>query len=98
MKTAASFLKAFRTTAKLKVGDPVPSQASFSSATPHFRANEDVEQYKPGGYHPVSLGSRLNGRYTIQQKLGFGKYSTVWLAKDDKPRYDLLIPSQQLAA
>jgi serine/threonine-protein kinase SRPK3 len=35
-----------------------------------------------GGYHPVHLGEVLIGRYVIVQKLGWGQFSTVWLAKD----------------
>jgi serine/threonine protein kinase len=50
---------------------------------------EDLDNYKPGGYHPVHLGdtySTLPGsdrpRYRILHKLGSGSFSTVWLAKD----------------
>ena len=44
---------------------------------------EDVEEYKPGGFHPLLLGARLeNDRYEILHKLGFGAFGTVWLAKD----------------
>lgn len=36
-----------------------------------------------GGYHPVALGDTFkNGRYTIVRKLGWGHFSTVWLAHD----------------
>ena len=45
---------------------------------------EDLENYHPGGYHPAHIiGDRYhNSRYEIIHKLGFGSYSTVWLAKD----------------
>lgn len=44
---------------------------------------EDVEKYRPGGFHPVHLGDVYDqGRYTIVHKLGSGGYSTVWLARD----------------
>ncbi|KAK2738266.1 hypothetical protein FQN57_007129 [Myotisia sp. PD_48] len=40
-------------------------------------------RYEQGGYHPVALGDVFkNGRYKIYHKLGYGGYSTVWLAKD----------------
>ena len=44
---------------------------------------EDVRRYTEGGYHPTHLGDVMkDGRYHIMHKLGFGSYSTVWLAKD----------------
>ena len=46
---------------------------------------EEPDYYRPGGFHRVSLGEQFhNGRYTILRKLGFGEYSTVWLARDAK--------------
>lgn len=44
--------------------------------------NESQEDYKVGGYHPVSIGEVYNGRYLIVSKLGWGHFSTVWLAID----------------
>lgn len=45
---------------------------------------EDFEKYCPGGYHPICLNDTLhNGRYRIVHKLGFGAFSTVWLARDN---------------
>ncbi|RAK92428.1 kinase-like protein [Aspergillus costaricaensis CBS 115574] len=44
---------------------------------------ERLSKYRPGGYHPVCLGDTFkNGRYEIHHKLGWGGFSTVWLAKD----------------
>lgn len=43
---------------------------------------ETLEEYRPGGYHPVIIGDMLHGRYHIADKLGCGGYSTVWLARD----------------
>ncbi|CAG8225222.1 unnamed protein product [Penicillium salamii] len=45
---------------------------------------EWVENYHPGGYHPVILGDVLNLRYKVIRKLGEGCFSTVWLAHDLK--------------
>lgn len=45
---------------------------------------ERLERYCPGGYHPIAIGDYLHGRYRIVHKLGFGGYSTIWLAKDEK--------------
>ena len=44
---------------------------------------EDQSEYKPGGYHRVQIGERYLNRYSIIQKLGWGQFSTVWLAKDN---------------
>jgi hypothetical protein len=59
-------------------------------------SQEYISRYCPGGYHPVCLGDTFKDhRYKIYHKLGFGGFSTVWLAKDRKcaypknPFYDL---------
>lgn len=44
---------------------------------------EDLEDYRKGGYHSVAIGDKFsNGRYVIIRKLGWGHFSTVWLARD----------------
>lgn len=46
-------------------------------------AEEDPQDYKEGGYHPAYIGETYkNGRYILVRKLGWGHFSTVWLAKD----------------
>ena len=46
---------------------------------------EDMLKYRPGGYHPVRLGDFFkDGRYKIHHKLGWGGFSTVWLARDNE--------------
>lgn len=45
---------------------------------------EPVEEYRPGGYHPVHLEDIFHQRYQIVGKLAFGQFSTVWLAKDKR--------------
>ena len=50
---------------------------------------EPLSQYKRGGYHPLGIGDTLlEGRYTIINKLAWGKDAITWLAKDS--RYDFL--------
>ena len=46
--------------------------------------DEGMEDYKVGGYHPVHVGEIYLNRYMVLQKLGWGHFSTVWLAKDIK--------------
>ncbi|KAK3182640.1 hypothetical protein K4F52_006090 [Lecanicillium sp. MT-2017a] len=43
---------------------------------------ESLEKYRQGGYHPVVVGDLVNKRYRVVDKLGYGGYSTVWLARD----------------
>lgn len=44
---------------------------------------EPLHRYEKGGYHPTHLGNELKrGRYRVLHKLGWGGYSTVWLARD----------------
>lgn len=46
---------------------------------------EEADFYSTGGFHPVSLGDTFNsGSYKVLRKLGYGQYSTVWLARDSK--------------
>ncbi|WVR07352.1 hypothetical protein IAU60_004393 [Kwoniella sp. DSM 27419] len=48
---------------------------------------EDLEDYRPGGYHPVNIGDEFSeGRYVIVRKLGWGHFSTVWLARDNNTK------------
>uniref|UniRef100_A0A8R1IH93 non-specific serine/threonine protein kinase n=2 Tax=Caenorhabditis japonica TaxID=281687 RepID=A0A8R1IH93_CAEJA len=47
---------------------------------------EDPRDYKRGGYHPVNIGDVFNGRYHIIRKLGWGHFSTVWLAWDTQEK------------
>lgn len=55
---------------------------------------ESPSKYKPGGLHPVLIGDVLPkpttcvsdaskpAQYHVLLKLGFGAFSTVWLARD----------------
>lgn len=45
--------------------------------------HENLVKYGPGGFHPVHIGDfYYHGQYRVMHKLGFGGFSTVWLAKD----------------
>ncbi|QKX54862.1 uncharacterized protein TRUGW13939_01952 [Talaromyces rugulosus] len=45
---------------------------------------ERLENYRQGGYHPVQIGDQFHGRYRVVHKLGYGSYSTTWLARDEQ--------------
>ncbi|KFZ19035.1 hypothetical protein V502_03865 [Pseudogymnoascus sp. VKM F-4520 (FW-2644)] len=46
---------------------------------------EDPERYVPGGFYPVHLDDEYhNGRYRVLRKLGHGRYSTVWLVRNQQ--------------
>ncbi|OIT33375.1 PREDICTED: SRSF protein kinase 2-like [Nicotiana attenuata] len=45
--------------------------------------DEGTDDYRRGGYHAVRIGDAFKGgRYIVQSKLGWGHFSTVWLAWD----------------
>ena len=53
---------------------------------------EDWEDYVKGGYHPVKIGDTFSDdRYIVVRKLGWGHFSTVWLARDQKYFFLILI-------
>lgn len=48
---------------------------------------EYLEHYGEYGFHPIHIGDTLHDeRYRIVDKLGFGGYSTVWLAREEARR------------
>lgn len=70
---------------------------------------EDVADYRQGtpplcvahhvgGYHPVEIGDLFNKKYQIVAKLGWGHFSTVWLAKNISDRYTLRLVTAQKKA
>ncbi|CBI30216.3 unnamed protein product, partial [Vitis vinifera] len=54
-----------------------------SESSDYTSEDEGTEDYRRGGYHAVRIGDTFkNGRYIVQTKLGWGHFSTVWLAWD----------------
>lgn len=66
-------------------GVSADSKAASDADSMATENEEDLEDYCKGGYHPVGVGDAFSdGRYLIVRKLGWGHFSTVWLAKDHK--------------
>lgn len=77
---ASSFISSFSTLPRM---DQFPYSCTIDA--------EPLHRYTRGGYHPITLGDFLdNGRYRILHKLGWGGYSTVWAARDER-LYQLLL-------
>ncbi|XP_047318093.1 SRSF protein kinase 1-like [Impatiens glandulifera] len=56
-----------------------------SSSSGSEDEDESIDSYRKGGYHAVRIGDSFHaGRYIAQRKLGWGQFSTVWLAYDTK--------------
>ena len=72
----------------------IMSHGSYSSHSASIMTEdeEDYEDYCKGGYHPVKIGDTFSdGRYVVVRKLGWGHFSTVWLAKDQKYFFRIMI-------
>uniref|UniRef100_A0A803MZR4 non-specific serine/threonine protein kinase n=1 Tax=Chenopodium quinoa TaxID=63459 RepID=A0A803MZR4_CHEQI len=55
------------------------------SGSDYTSEDEGKDDYRRGGYHAVRIGDSFkNGAYVVQSKLGWGHFSTVWLAWDTK--------------
>lgn len=60
-------------------------EAEAHSESSDYTSSEDegTDDYRRGGYHAVRIGDSFKGgRYVVQSKLGWGHFSTVWLAWD----------------
>ncbi|KAJ3603044.1 hypothetical protein NHX12_030788 [Muraenolepis orangiensis] len=70
--------------------NPVSGTASFNPVSEQDEEilgsdeeeQEDPNDYCRGGYHHVKISDLFNGRYHVIRKLGWGHFSTVWLAWD----------------
>lgn len=62
------------------------------SSTSHEDAileEQTLPRYSQRTYFPVRIGDVYGTRYRVVAKLGYGAYSTVWLARDE--RYDTIL-------
>ncbi|CAK7198873.1 hypothetical protein SEUCBS139899_001540 [Sporothrix eucalyptigena] len=59
------------------------TNTDFPRIAPNVKIEEEhFPDYMASRYYPVQIGQVLQDRYQIVGKLGFGAYSTVWLARD----------------
>jgi hypothetical protein len=52
---------------------------------------EPTHRYYDGTYYPICIGDVLHNRYRIIHKLGWGGFSTVWLARDEETNSDVAL-------
>ncbi|KAL5557349.1 hypothetical protein UlMin_039585 [Ulmus minor] len=72
---------------------------SCSSSSGSEEDDEGIDSYRKGGYHAVRVGDQFNaGRYVAQRKLGWGQFSTVWLAYDTTTSRYVALKIQKSAA
>jgi len=57
------------------------SKAQILSSTKQIE-EELLPKYSPQAFYSARIGEKLNDRYEVLAKLGFGMTATVWLAKD----------------
>lgn len=63
----------------------LPTQPQTKATEKPPQRREEPDYYRVGGYHRVSIGDTFHsGRYTVLRKLGYGEFSTVWLARNSK--------------
>lgn len=73
---------------KLMSTTSTPNEERWRSPVYHFQKYvENLENYRPGGFHPVRLGDEFShSRYRVVHKLGMGSFATIWLARDEVTR------------
>ncbi|TKY70236.1 Serine/threonine-protein kinase SRPK [Spatholobus suberectus] len=72
---------------------------SCSSSSGSEEDDEGFDSYRKGGYHAVRVADQFaGGRYIAQRKLGWGQFSTVWLAYDTKTSSYVALKIQKSAA
>ncbi|KAL0417650.1 UNVERIFIED_CONTAM: protein kinase dsk1 [Sesamum radiatum] len=69
-----------------------------SETSDYTTEDEGTEDYRRGGYHAVRIGDTFkHGRYVVQSKLGWGHFSTVWLAWDTQKSMYVALKVQKSA-
>jgi len=74
-RTLSSFISSIS-----RSGSPDSKVPIISSAKPF--EEENLPKYSHQTFYAARIGEKLNDRYEVVAKLGFGMTATVWLAKD----------------
>ncbi|MES1918659.1 hypothetical protein MHBO_000593 [Bonamia ostreae] len=61
---------------------PYYEDSYYSESSQFDIEKENIGHYTIGGYHEVNIGDTYNDIYRIEKKLGWGHFSTVWLASN----------------
>eukprot|EP00253_Pinus_taeda_P026625 PITA_26625 len=78
--------------------NPISAEDSEKRQESRSSESEGPEGYRKGGYHFVRIGDTFkNGRYVVQSKLGWGHFSTVWLAWDTHQNKHVALKVQKSA-
>lgn len=64
-----------------RAGSPDNPNATILSSSKAIE-EETLPKYSPRTFYAAKIGERLNGRYEVIAKLGYGMTATVWLARD----------------
>jgi len=64
--------------------EEISIQEEYEEPESDDEEQEDPADYTPGGYHSVHIGDVYKKQYQVVRKLGWGHFSTVWLAWDVK--------------
>lgn len=81
-------------TRKAKLGPASGDQPSFTEII-EDDDDEPEEDYRKGGYAEISAGDMLQHKYVVERKLGWGVYSTVWLADESTANRKVAIKVQK---
>lgn len=92
MSNSAVVIKTTRLNHDLLSSDEEEDEEDYRRGTtqlfipPNFMASLDwlltMMRRVAGGYHPVQIGQVYHSRFRVLSKLGWGHFSTVWLAQD----------------
>lgn len=82
-----------RSRERMRKQSDTESESMSSSEDNDDNDIEELDDYGVNGYHAAHVGEILDSKYVLLKKLGWGHFSTVWLAfkLSDKQLYALKI-------